>query len=154
MISLIPEEVSFEISTTDLLVQYTEKPNVKLEIDVLDLDNYIDKEEHYSLTINFFKVAELKCCSVNFFEAFHEKYEIFKINERQDDFSFWKENGYHPDSGFYQVDNSNWIKEKKRLYDPTDGLGLKHYLIAGYDSFIEILASNYEVDKKVMVQIS
>ncbi len=145
MIHLIPEEVNFIISTTDILVKYMERSPIILTIDTLDIENYHNRDRYNTTNIVFDTVAELRCCSVNFFEAFYDQYEIFKMNESTDDFSFWEENGYHPDSGLYQMDNSSWLRQKVEIYDPLKKLGLKHYLVVGNDSYIEILADSYEV---------
>jgi len=140
--SLIPEHVNFDISTIDLQVQYSRKEtNVKVEGKMLQ--DYKDSLKLYDINITFTTVAEVKCITLDFFEANYTNHKIFKVNEDLNKFDFWERFGYCPDSGFYEVDHSAWLKEKKRLYDPSNTLNLKHYLIVGYDSYVEILASEY-----------
>lgn len=145
MLTLTPEKVNFEISTTDILVKYTERSVTSLEVDVLDLENYINRKTYKSICFLFSTVAELKCCSLNFHEAFYDEYEISDLKEGGDELEFWKENGYHPDSGLYQIDKSEWLKESKSKYDPQGNLALKHYLIIGNDSYVELLAQSYSL---------
>ena len=123
-----------------------ERSDTHLEIDVLKLEDYIHREKYTSIRISFNTVAELKCSSLNFYETFHNSYEVFYVNEGVNDLEFWKENGYHPDSGFYQVDKSQWLRESISKYDPQNNLGLKHFLIVGNDSYVELLATAYLVD--------
>ncbi|MBF6653982.1 hypothetical protein C3B47_14075 [Flavobacterium columnare] len=142
MITLIPEEVNFKISTTDILVKYVERDVTEISIDVLTLKNFF-QNLYTEYTIQFKDVAEVKCISLNFFEHNYDNHTIFKIDETKSDIDFWKEFGYSPDSGFYQIDNSEYLKERKNIYDPKNRLNLKHYLVIGNDSYIEVLASSY-----------
>lgn len=144
MITLISEQVNFRISTTDIKVIYTERSGVKIIFDVLRLEDF-EKKKYSSVELLFEIVAELKCVSLNFFELNCNQYEIFRLDERLNDFDFWKTSGYNPSSGFYQVDNSDWLKRTKSTYDPQGNLNLKHFIIEGYDSYIEILASKYSI---------
>ncbi|WP_196892251.1 hypothetical protein [Aureivirga marina] len=145
---LIPEEVNFEISTTDLLVKYTERNKTEILLDVLSFKNYLKNDSYNTIKIEFEIVAEINCISLNFFEKYDEnEFEIFKINEGLTDLEFWKENNYHPDSGFYQVDNSKKLEKNNKIYDPLNRLKLKHFLIVGADSYIEIIASKYNILK-------
>ncbi|MDF1263800.1 hypothetical protein P1T79_24655, partial [Escherichia coli] len=73
----------------------------------------------------------LKCATVNFHEANYNNIVIKKVD------------GENLDSGIYQVMNSVPLEEKERLYDPKKRLKLKHYIIAGYDSYVEILATGF-----------
>lgn len=145
MLILIPEIVNFIISTTDILVKYNERNETYVEFDALSIENYVNREEYTAIQVLFDTVAELKCCSLNFHETFHKGYEIFDVSEGGSDLEFWKENGYHPDSGFYQVDKSDWLKESNSKYDPRGRLNLKHFLVVGNDSYIELLAKGYTI---------
>jgi len=143
---LIPEKVNFKISTTNLDVIYSERSCVKIKFEALLLDNYLNADKYSLIELDFRLTAELKCVSMNFSETMYEQYSIFLINEEISDYEFWKLNGYHPNSGFHQVDDSAWLNEKKLLYDPKNRLELKHFLIEGYDSYIELLATDYTIN--------
>lgn len=145
MITLIPEEVNFKISTTDIKVLYTEREGTKIIIDAIKFEDFKD-EKYTEIEILFQTVAEVRCITLNFAESNYNNYEVFKINEGLSDFDFWEENKYHPDSGFYQIDNSSWLGKTKLKYDQRNNLNLKHFLIEGYDSYIEILASKYSIN--------
>ncbi|OCA52374.1 hypothetical protein [Photorhabdus namnaonensis] len=142
-IQLMPEKTEFRISTTDLETVYTESSGVKLRLDVLRIDNF-KSDTYRNIEIHFLIVAELKCITMNFFDLNHQNYAIegqdFTVNR----IDFWEKNGYHPDSGFYQVTNSDILNNKRPLYDPKNRFDLKHYLINGNDSHVEIIASKYE----------
>lgn len=142
MLTLIPEEVNFQISTTDVETVYTERESV-IKLEGLKLENYIEGNKYSNIKITFTRVAELRCITLNFFEFNYNKYQIFNIEEGLNKFEFWEKYNFNPESGFYQVDASEWLIEKIKLYDPKNDLKLKHFLIIGYDSYIELLASNY-----------
>ncbi|WP_369427111.1 hypothetical protein [Providencia sp. PROV236] len=142
-LQLVPEKLTFKISTTDLKVIYTESSGAKLRIDIQDIDNF--KNDIYrEIEIHFLMVAELKCVSMSFFDANSNNYSIANQSIITNRIDFWETNGYHPDSGVYQIMNSDILKNKKTLYDPLNRFNLKHYLVTGNDSYIEIIASKYE----------
>lgn len=146
MTTLIPEEVDFKISTTDLLVEYKERNGVKIQLESFLLEDFKQKEKYTITQIEFKLVAELKCISLSFKESNYDNFEIFNINEDNlTEYDFWVINGYHPASGFYQIDESKWLEDSKEKYDPRNRLNLRHYLIEGYDSYVELLASNYTI---------
>mgnify|MGYP007025792195 CR=1 FL=1 len=99
MMTLIPEMVNFQISTTDVVVRYTERNETLIQVETLDIEQFLKREKYTEIDILLNTVAELKCSSLNFHETFYNDYEIFDVSEGSDDFEFWKENGYHPDSG-------------------------------------------------------
>ncbi len=141
---LIPEKVGFRISTTDLEVIYTESKGVVLRIDVQTLDD-MNCGNHREIKIIFKTVAELKCITLNFFESNIDSFEIENEPDTFHAIDFWKKNGHHPNPHFYQILNSDVLKKNITIYDPGNRLNLKHYLIAGYDSYLEIIASQYEL---------
>ncbi|MBS9439922.1 hypothetical protein EAE91_23070 [Photorhabdus noenieputensis] len=142
-IQLIPEKTEFRISTTDLETVYTESNGIKLRLDVQHIDDF-KNDTYRDIEIHFLVVAELRCITMNFFDINHQNYAIDGQEFTIDVIDFWEKYGYHPDSGFYQINNSDILISKKSLYDPRNNLDLKHYLINGYDSHIEIIASKYE----------
>ncbi|WP_447876531.1 hypothetical protein [Serratia fonticola] len=139
---LTPEKVGFRISTTDLEIVYTESSGVKLRLDAQRIDD-VKSEVYRGIEITFLVVAELRCITLNFFDNHYDSFEI--KGGIDNEMAFWEENGYHPNPQFYQVVNSDILESKRKLFDPNDRLDLKHYLIIGYDSYVEIIASAYEV---------
>ncbi|MFT2789724.1 hypothetical protein ACMV5I_06585 [Serratia sp. T13T92] len=139
---LTPEKVGFRISATDLEAVYTESSGVKLRLDAQRIDD-VRSEVYREVELTFLVVAELRCITLNFFDNHYDSFEIKGgINNEM---AFWEENGYHPNPQFYQVVNSDILENKSKLFDPNDRLGLKHYLIIGYDSYVEVIASSYDV---------
>jgi len=141
---LIPEQVDFRISTTDLKASYTESGGATLLIDVqtredITLDRYREAELHFGT------VAELQCTTLNFFECYASQVEVRGEGTDDDPFAFWKVHGYHPDPGFYQVADSPILQERESLFDPRNRLGLKHYLVIGYDSYVEVIAASVTI---------
>jgi hypothetical protein len=53
--------------------------------------------------------------------------------------SLFKEKGICPNPYFYEVQNTGWFNEKE-VYQPLAKKGFKHYLLVGYDSYVEVLA--------------
>lgn len=140
-IVLMPEKVDFHISTTDLRAIYTESGGVTLRIDVQTRED-VPIDQYREVELTFGTVAELLCITLNFFELYAGQLE--GISQQDDVLAFWETNGYHPDPGFYEVMNSPILDEKRTLFDPHNRLDLKHYLVAGYDSYVEVIASSYQ----------
>ncbi|ELE2236335.1 hypothetical protein RL877_000829 [Escherichia coli] len=129
MLVLKSQSIGFRISTTYLSLTYTESDGVNIKVDALEL---ISTEKDYvQIELVFTTVAEVKCATVNFHEVNYNNIVIKKVD------------GENLDSGIYQVMNSVPLEEKERLYDPKKRLKLKHYIIAGYDSYVEILATGF-----------
>lgn len=140
MIKLTPEKIEFTIDTTFLTAAYNEAGDVRLEIEAQRLHDH-KNGTHSITTLAFENVAELRCITLNFYKSNHLKYQIPGIKD--DELEYWEKTGTHPDPKFYQVTNSDWLMEKRAIYDPANFLELKHYLVAGYDSYVELLASRY-----------
>ena len=47
--------------------------------------------------------------------------------------------------GLYQIMNSS--KEELDTFDPRGNLNLKYFLVYGYDSYVEILCSDFDIQK-------
>jgi hypothetical protein len=142
MLTLIPEKVDFQISTTDVEVVYAERKTV-VKVEGLKLENYLAGDKYSNIEISFARVAELKCTTLNFFESNYDEYQILNADKGSNKVEFWEKYQYNPDSGFYQVADSEWLKSKTKLYDPQNNLNLKHFLLVGYDSYVELLAADY-----------
>lgn len=48
-------------------------------------------------------------------------------------------------AGFYRIDNQEI--QNLQLYDPNNRLNLKNYIVEGYDSHLNIVASRFEIIK-------
>jgi hypothetical protein len=120
---LKPVDTNFKISTTNIHFSVNERSSLPLIFDVVFTD---DKERGtittIELTFPLFAIIDYKM--LNFWEANYNDFEI--MDERSTDF------------GFYYVANSKWDKS---IYDPLKRLELEHFLITGYDSYIEVLAN-------------
>lgn len=134
MLTLESKLIGFRISTTYLQLNYLEPGTVKITLDCIE-SNKNDNNSHFKVEMNFYTVAEVKCITMNFYESNYNEFHITS-NEKS-----------IIESGFYEVINSVFLKEKKHTYDPKNRLGLKHYIITGNDSYIELLASNYIIDR-------
>lgn len=140
---LVPEEVDFKISTTELEATYTESDGVRIQLTaqkIMDIKN----RNYRLLELRFDTVAEMKCISLNFFETHWDSITIEPKVENW--FSFWEARGFNPEPNIYQRLDADLLTEEKRKYDSRDRLNLKHYLIIGNDSYIEVVASGYEFE--------
>ncbi|MDV5354766.1 hypothetical protein QM201_07625 [Enterobacter asburiae] len=139
---LVPEKLNFRLSTTDLEVIYTESSGVRLKIEVQTFSDF--KNDKYSKAeLQFNNVAELKCTSLNFYEFHHGEFVIESINN--DVVGYWEKKDIHSDPGVYMVSSSEVLESRGAIYDPNNRLSLKHFIVVGYDSYVEIISSNYEV---------
>ncbi len=153
MLILKPEKVNFKISTTNLLAKYIEDAKVEIIVEGFLINDYIERKKYTEFSIEFNTVAELRCKSVNFGETNYNSFKIIDVKNRDiDDYNFWLNNEYCIDSGFYKVEKSKWLNEMNPIYDPNKNLNLKHFLIEGYDSYVEILAKDYKVNIKKMTE--
>jgi hypothetical protein len=141
---LVPERVSFRISTTDLILRYAERARTTIAVQGTTIDGPTGQSSDVAVEIAFDLVAEVRCVSMNFFEAEHGDYTVDK-EPHEDARTFWAERGYCVDPGFYSVRESPWLRATEKRYDPRGRFGLRHYLVAGYDSHVELLAGSYVV---------
>jgi hypothetical protein len=135
ILNLTPISFGYKISTTDLQMIYTESGGVKIEVDAIriPLENieHTDEKRYKNIEFVFPLVAEAKCVTLNFYEN-HE-------SNIEGNFT-----------GFYLVENSQNLQQSVDLYDPHKRLNLQHYIIAGYDAYVEIIASaQYTISEKV-----
>ncbi|MEW4370342.1 hypothetical protein [Paenibacillus kandeliae] len=136
------ESIAFQISTTDLEVTYTEAGGVEVRVDGQSIED--SQRNHYrELRFHFTTVAELRCTTLNFFETCAYEWASDGESTEEEPMSFWKQHGFPADSRLYEVVDSTVIKEKGKLYDPLQRLQLKHFLLIGYDSYVEVIAAGY-----------
>jgi hypothetical protein len=111
------------------------------------------REKEQRLTIRFNLVAALKFFNFNFEEHNYGEYEtitalgkLFDNSGQSNELylNFWRETGNCYDSYFYTIENTKWFEEKDVFADLTKR-EFKHYLIEGYDSYLEVLADKYEI---------
>ncbi|MBC3468128.1 hypothetical protein [Pseudomonas sp. RW10S2] len=141
MIKLLPQKVDFLINTTQLNASYDEIGVASIQVEAQRLE-HIEKNTYTMATFVFERVAELRCITLNFFEHQYQNYQI--LGSQDDEVKTWRETGFHPDPKFYEVVESALLAEKNSLYDPANFLSLKHYIVAGYDSYVEIIAGSYQ----------
>ena len=145
VMKLVPEPVDFLIPTTDIKVIYTESNGVQIYLDVQTQEDF--KTNNYQeWMLCFSVVAELKCTTLNFFESHFDDIQIEHLTSEID---FWQKHQYHSNPLFYQVANSGVLHEKGKTFDPNNKLNLKHYLIVGYDSYVEVIAAKYQSQRVV-----
>ncbi len=140
MFTLKPVNFNFKISTTDLELVYTESGGVKIEVGAIPLRS-IDNT-CVSIEIIFSIVAEVKCVTLNFDESNYNGFCISEEVSIEDHLEKDEERFRHPDSGFYEVVDSEYLQKNIMKYDPRNRLNLKHYIVKGYDSYIELVASS------------
>ena len=133
MLILKPEKIEFEISTTDLELVYTESGGVKVKVEAIPLVS-INLRKFVSIEISFPIVVEAKCVTLNFYDHNYKNYSIIKGCFGEINLTY---------SGFYEVVDSKYLQDNKKVYDPGDKLDLKHYVITGYDGYVELIASKY-----------
>jgi hypothetical protein len=99
------------------------------------------------LTITFGSFAEIRFFHFNFGE---HNYNEFLIQSPEGTFLedtadwdpyalYFREKGICPNPYFYEVQNTGWFNEKE-VYQPLTKKGFKHFLLVGYDSYVEVLA--------------
>lgn len=149
-----PISVNWRNSNSELTVVIRERESLKIscQVDLLteesigkilikDFSGGI-KTEIKNLEINFPVFAEVRFKMLNFWEFKYGSFEIvsdeINLSNNQEVFRFWAETSIHPNPGFYQITNSDWLAELD--YGNIGKLNLKHYLITGYDSYLEVLA--------------
>lgn len=163
---LSPVAVNWSNSSAELRISIRERQSLivgfqadllteKSVKEILD-DNFLEgiETEIRELEIAFPVFAEVRFKMLNFWEFKYGEFEIIsehfdaeKLRNRQDVFRFWAKNEIHPNPGFYLVVNSNWLEELS--YGNISRLNLQHYLITGYDSYVEILSqSNFQFNSQ------
>lgn len=142
MMKLKSEPIAFQISTTDLQVTYTEAGGVEVRVEGQSIED-VQHDRYRDIQFHFTIVAELRCTTLNFFETCEYEWASDGEPNGMEQISFWKHHGFPADSRLYEVVDSTIIKEKGKLYDPLQRLQLKHFLLIGYDSYIELIASAY-----------
>lgn len=146
MILLQPERIAIKIATTDVAVTYSERGGAVIEVGALTVDGYAtDRREAFRVVFDV--VAELRCISLNFYESNHGEYEVLDVRDLEDVEAFWRETGFHPDPGLYQFEDLDEPNRRMGLYDPLRRLGLRSFLLVGNDSYIQVVAQGYRIER-------
>lgn len=123
MIKLRPLLKNSYLCRTPIDIKYTDvSPTV--EITTTLSDGKIDKD----VLLKFNTVAEVNIRTLYFPEAYYKEYVILDNGE---------------ECGFYEV--IDFENKKMKMYDPKGNLNLKLFLVYGYDSYVEILCSDYKI---------
>lgn len=77
---LVPERVSFRISTTDLVLRYAERARTTVVVEGVTIDRPVP----VTIEIAFDLAAEVRCVSMNFFEAEHGEHTVEKEADQVD----------------------------------------------------------------------
>lgn len=152
MILLQPERIAIKIATTDVAVTYSERGGAVIEVGALTVDGYAtDRREAFRVVFDV--VAELRCISLNFYESNHGEYEVLdaqaleKLEDLDDVEAVWRETGFHPDPGLYQFEDLDEPNRRMNLYDPLRRLGLRSFLLVGNDSYVQVVAQGYRIER-------
>jgi len=121
MLNLVPIIFGYKISTLDLKLIYTESGDVKIQVEAKSSQ---DSTRYRKIEIVFAFVAEARCISLPFYES------NYTLIERQ----------LEPLTGFYEVADSQYLQERISIYDPKNRDGYHHYIIAGNDGYVELIA--------------
>ena len=139
-IYLTPENVDFEISTVGVHVVYSDVEGSTIEVDAripdaVQIDSYTKVKIHFPLT------AELTCVTMNFFELHHKDIVLGECSARG------AKKNQAP--GIYTIENSEKLKLKSKIYDPHNIFNLRHYLVCGSDSYVEVISQQYTAHKTI-----
>jgi hypothetical protein len=134
---LKPIEANFAVRTTNLHFQIDERSDLPVVVDIQTREALIsaDVDEatvYQTAEITFTFLAKLEFTMMNFWELNYENYEI--IDEG------------HIEPGFYHVLNSPWNRDD---FDPLKRFNLVHFILIGYDSYLELLA-NEDFSTKIL----
>ena len=129
MYKLIPCRDDFKIDTVSMKMSHEERSSLKVYWDI----NYpnTSTKEYIPVTFNFDIVAKFEYTELNFWEYNNSNYQIYN-----------PDNYFLETSNFYMVENSKWEPFLK-IADPKQRFNLTHYIIMGYDAYLEVLAKDY-----------
>ena len=126
MITLKPLLENSFIPRTPINVSYLDDEGSSLEIVTSLNENNLLQD----IKILFNCTAKVTITALYFPEFNYNNYEII-------------DNGN--ECGLYQIVNP--LDKKIELFDPMSNLNLKNFLVYGYDSYVEIVCSSYEITK-------
>jgi hypothetical protein len=147
---LVPVQVNWKAGTYGIYIDGSEQSTLIANTIVTLADGSQKK-----LAITFEPFAEFRYYNFNFWES---NYNEFLVQSPDgvflEDTADWEpykhlfpETGICPDPYFYEVQNTDWFNEKG--YQRLINKGFKHFLLVGYDSYLEVLAKDdvkYQLD--------
>jgi hypothetical protein len=143
---LVPVKVEWQAGRYGIRIEAVEQDVLNISIVVTFL-NGDDKE----IVITFKSFAEIKYVNLNFGESRYNDFIIKspsgELVDNQFDWDKIKTSGileknktcYNP--YFYSVENTLWWSEKEE-YVKLKAKGFEHFILVGYDSYIEIFGKN------------
>ena len=140
---LVPVQVNWKAGAYGINIEGSEGEALTVNTIVTLAD---DSEKR--LTITFESFAEIRFFNFNFGE---HNYNEFLIRSPEGTFLedtadwapyalYFREKGICPNPYFYEVQNTGWFNEKE-VYQPLVKRGFKHFVLVGYDSYVEVLAT-------------
>ncbi|HVI43357.1 MAG TPA: hypothetical protein VM802_00740 [Chitinophaga sp.] len=146
-IKLVPIKVSWQAGRNSIVIEGVEGNTVSVHTTVK-----LSDDSYKKIKIDFPLFAECRFLNFNFGE---HNYDNFLIRDPSDRYvkdtydwkewdSIFAETGVCPNPYFYEVENTTWINNKD-FYSDLFAKGFKHFILVGYDSYLEILANGYEV---------
>jgi hypothetical protein len=148
-LKLKPIPIEWQLGKYGIFIEASEGDRLSIKTKGVNL-----KKEIIDLIIEFKSFAEFRFFNFNFEEHNYGDFfvqipsgdyveDTFPISENYA--SFWEEEGICPDSYFYEIDSSI-IFESKEIYGDLLKRKFRHYILVGYDSYVEILAQeNFEI---------
>ncbi len=148
---LVPMQVKWKAGDYGINIEGSEQATLTVNT-IVTLSDDSEKK----LTISFESFAECRFFNFNFGEHNYNEYLIQSpygtfLEDTADWSSYvilFQGEGLCPNPYFYEVQNTNWFNEKE-VYQPLAKRGFKHFLLVGYDSYLEVLAKDdvkYQLD--------
>jgi hypothetical protein len=148
---LVPMQVNWKAGAYGINIEGSEQATLTVNTIVTLAD---DSEK--KLTISFESFAACRFFNFNFGE---HNYNEFLVQSPEGEFvedtadwgpylPLFREKGICPNPYFYEVQNTDWFNEKE-VFQPLAKRGFKHFLLVGYDSYLEVLAKDdvkYQLD--------
>lgn len=141
---LVPVSVKWKAGAYGISITTQEADALQVETIVRNNDGVEER-----IAIRFATFAACRFFNFNFEE---QHYDAFLIKapsgvfvadtyDWKNEEPFYRETGICPNSGFYEVENTGWFEERS-IYTKLKEKGFKHYILLGYDSYLEILANS------------
>ncbi|WP_143310267.1 hypothetical protein [Chitinophaga vietnamensis] len=141
-IRLLPLEVAWKAGAYGISIDGSEADKLTITT-IINLAIGDPKE----LRIEFSSFAEVRFFNFNFGEY---NYGAYLVNAPTGEFvedtydwqsldAHFKESNICPNPYFYEVQNSAWFEERE-IYQALLKKNFKHFILVGYDSYVEVLA--------------
>jgi hypothetical protein len=142
---LVPMQVNWKAGAYGIYTEASEQSALVANT-IVRLQDGSEKK----LILTFESFAECRYFNFNFGESNYNEYLVQSPDGAfLEDTADWtpygpsfRENGVCINPYFYEVQNTDWFNEKKHVYLPLAKKGFKHFLLVGYDSYLEVLAND------------